>query len=211
MPSTMKRGYSEVEDTTFGVNNTSYSPNKGEILYPKSLKSFGIRNFYKVVNLNTGATIYEAGNINYGGNLTKNKNGTLTLNFNTSIDTGTSSDSIKSYYAVPTANLSSSVREAIESVQQKRQSEALESISASSNISVGNLGFKVITDAMGTIVADFGSIFILQGGTRLSTSCTTEYGSDSNLSNYTFEQGTIIPAPWTAIRLETGALLAYYR
>ena len=207
----LARGYLEVPASIYGVSHDEYNPAGGFVKYPKRLGTFTSKNFISITNATTGALLYESGNLNAGGQIENNADGTIQINFNVNTNLGSSTDELKSVYALPKVMLSSSIVEAIAAQAQNEQTESLAALAESSNSSIGGNGFKIINDAMGTIVGNFSSVFVLQSGTRLSPACTTAGVSDSNLSIYTFEQGTVIPADWTAIKVTTGAVLAYLK
>jgi len=205
----MPRSTHKISAELWGAEAIAYDAAAGKITFPRKMSGQQETVFVKIENLSTKAVLYSRGTAGLGGTFNKTKSGNweLTLEYD-GVLAGDNHSVLKTELDVPSSMLSKAQLVAQEANLQVEQTLTLAEVSANTSISVGQYGFKVISDT-GSYSGPFSAIMSMMNGTYLSPATTTLYGS-SNLSYYELTAGVVIPGAWNTIVLNSGAVLGYY-
>lgn len=198
--------------SSLDVSVSSYDAATGKIYIPRNKYSLiKDANLYEVFNEMTNNVLQDTKSVGLGASVSLPAVGdaVIELETNDMRAKGSNDDTLQILVSVSSSLVSNSSNKATETILANRSAKNLEMISDFSALAQGDYGFKIINDASGLVVANFSTVVCMSDGTTLSANCTTS-GGDSDLSNFTLVTGTTITAPWTAVAVDAGAVLAYY-
>lgn len=201
-----------IASDTLNKRHKLFSPNKRTIYFERRQASlFNKKTIFQIFNLDTNSVLYDSSKPTLGGtfNVPKDKgDATLVLDLDDTAQLGKSTSSLRIWLQLSNSLVSNSAIESSATLAARDQAQKLQKIEQVNEQAVGTYGFKIITSST-PVLGNFSSVMSLDDSTVLSSTCSTSSGDD-DLSSYTLVRGTVIPAPWTAVAVDSGAVIAYY-